>query len=114
MKVKKFGQKPMNFVFGNEKDKLYKIKNLNCTEEEFFNWLETFDYDNLEMIYGIHDFSGGETDEEIEVGFSSYEISETDFPIAMEIWRKGLLDAGFISDDQKVEIEVDENYEEED
>ena len=114
MKVKKFGEKPINFVFGDEKSKLYKIKNLNCTEDEFMEWLETFDYDKLETTYGIHDYCGGETDEEIEVGFSSYEISETDFPIVMEIWRKGLLNAGFISNDQKVEVEIDEDYEAED
>lgn len=110
MKVEKFGIKPLVFVFGDENtEQQYKIKNLNCTEEEFFEWLDTFEYDNLESQYGIHDFSGGETDNEHEVGFSSYEISKKDFPIVMEIWRKGLLDAGFITEDQEVEIEGEEN-----
>ena len=114
MKVKKFGQKQVDFVFGDEKSKLYKFKDLNCTEDEFIDWVETFDYDKLETTYGVHDYSGVETDDKIEVGFSSYEISETDFPIVIEIWRKGLVDAGFISNDQQVEIEIDEDYESDD
>jgi hypothetical protein len=82
---------------------------LNCTEDQFFEWLETFDYDRLETTYGIHDFSGGETDTENVVGFSSYEISKKDFITVMEIWRKGLVDAGFISPEKEVEIVESEN-----
>lgn len=76
---------------------------MNCTDDEFHEWLEDFDYDSLETTYGIHDFAGGDTDDEHQVGFMSYEISRENFPIVMEIWRKGLFDAGFISDDIKVE-----------
>lgn len=108
MKINKFGI-PLNFVFGDENTGLeYRLNNLNCTEDEFFQWLETFDYEHLEHKYGIHDFSGGRTDEENTVGFSSYEISKSDFDIVMEIWRKGLVDAGFIPNDQKVEITGEE------
>jgi hypothetical protein len=110
MKVKKFSKQTVNFVFSDEKCTLYKINNLNCTEDEFMDWLETYDYEPLELKYGVHDYSGGEDEDgTIEVGFTSYEISKEDFPTVMEIWRKALLSAGFITDNHKVEIEVDED-----
>lgn len=109
-KIKKFGELPLNFVFADENTgREYRVDNLNCTEDEFMDWLETFNYDSLETTYGVHDFSGGESDDEITVGFSSYEISKKDFVIVMEIWRKGLVDAGFISPEQEVKIVDGEN-----
>ena len=108
MKIKKFGI-PLNFVFSDQNTGLqYELNNLNCSEDDFFKWLETFDYEPLEHKYGIHDFAGGSDDEESVVGFTSYEISKSDFDIVMEIWRKGLVDAGFIPNDQKVEITGEE------
>lgn len=104
-KIKKFGELPLNFVFADENTgREYRFDDLNCTQDEFMDWVETFDYDSLETTYGVHDFSGGESDDEIVVGFSSYEISKKDFVTVMEIWRKGLVDAGFISPEQEVKI----------
>lgn len=110
MKVNKFGEKTVNFVFSDQNTGLeYRINNLNCTEEQFMDWLGTFDYEPLEHKYGIHDYAGMIDDNEVVVGFTSYEISKSDFDIVMEIWRKALVEAGFISEDQKVEI-VGEEY----
>lgn len=106
MKINKFGEQQVNFVFSDENtEQQYVIKDLKCTEDQFFEWLENFSYDHLETTYGIHDYSGGEDEDGcLEVGFSSYEISKANFVIVMEIWRKALLDAGFITEDQQVEI----------
>jgi len=109
-KIKKFGELPLNFVFTDENTgREYRFNNLNCTEDEFMDWLETFDYDSIETTYGIHDFAGNKTKNEIMVGFTSYEISKKDFVTVMEIWRKGLVNAGFISPEQEVKIVDGEN-----
>jgi len=89
--------KQVNFVFNDENTgKRHIIYGLNCTEDEFFKWLGTTNYDMIEEKHGIHDYSGCEEDEFIEVGFTSYEISEEDFPIVMEYWRTELLDGNLI------------------
>ncbi len=99
--------KPVHFCFYDENTSTYYTLRLTCTLQDFYDWLETFSYDSMETTYGIHDFCGGETPEYEEVGFSSYEISPTDFPIVMEIWRQALVTSGFLDPTQKVTIEMD-------
>jgi hypothetical protein len=81
------------FLQDEESSQVFKINDLNCTEDDFVEWVEdSDDVSKLEDKYGVLDFTGDLDG----LGFQSYEIELKDYPVLLEEFRTIFKNLGWL------------------
>lgn len=99
---------PTYFRFHDENtDKDYLLP-VTCCEREYNDWLE-HDVSEVGFVsdmenYGVHDCNSGVDENEVSLGFTSYEVEEDQFPELLEKWKQKLVELGWASHESQWEI----------
>lgn len=99
---------PTYFHFYDQNtDKDYLLP-IDCSEREFNTWSEEDEQEHAFVSdmesYGVHDWSGGMDENEITLGYTSYEVEEEQFPELLEKWKQKLVELGWALENSQWEI----------